>query len=89
MWLQSLLDFVILAVMKRKLKRDEEQAIVAGVLAGMANYFNQDPALFRIAAITLLILTGIFPGLLLYLGAWFVMPRHKADGQQVDYEVSE
>jgi phage shock protein PspC (stress-responsive transcriptional regulator) len=55
----------------------------------MANYFNQDPALFRIAAITLLILTGIFPGLLLYLGAWFVMPRHKADGQQVDYEVSE
>jgi phage shock protein C len=75
--------------MKKKLKRDEEQAIVAGVLAGMANFFNQDPALFRVAAITLLILTGVFPGLLLYLGAWLVMPKHKAGDHQVDYEVSE
>jgi len=75
--------------MKKKLKRDEEQAIVAGVLAGMANYFNQDPALFRVAAIVLLILTGIFPGLLLYLGAWLVMPKHSAGQQQADYDVSE
>lgn len=75
--------------MKKKLKRDEEQAIVAGVLSGMANYFNQDPALFRVAAITLLILTGVFPGLLLYLGAWIVMPKHKAGHQQADYEVAE
>lgn len=75
--------------MKKKLKRDEEQAIVAGVLSGMANYFNQDPALFRVAAITLLILTGVFPGLLLYLGAWMVMPKHKSGEPKVDYEVSE
>ena len=75
--------------MKKKLKRNEEQAIVAGVLAGMANYFNQDPALFRVAAITLLILTGVFPGLLLNLGAWLVMPKHTADTQHADYEVSE
>jgi len=75
--------------MKKKLKRDEEQAIVAGVLAGMADYFNQDPALFRVAAITLLILTGVFPGLLLYLGAWLVMPKHTSSHQKADYEVSE
>ena len=75
--------------MKKKLKRDEEQAIVAGVLAGMANFFNQDPALFRVAAITLLILTCIFPGLLLYLGAWLVMPKHRDGRQTADYEVSE
>jgi len=75
--------------MKKKLKRDEEQAIVAGVLAGMANYFNQDPALFRVAAITLLILTGVFPGLLLYLGAWLVMPNRRKAHQKADYEVSE
>jgi phage shock protein C len=75
--------------MKKKLKRDEEQAIVAGVLAGMANYFHQDPALFRVAAIALLVLTGIFPGLLLYLGAWLVMPKHTVGNQQADYDVSE
>jgi phage shock protein C len=75
--------------MKKKLKRNEEQAIVAGVLAGMADYFDQDPALFRVAAITLLVLTGVFPGLLFYLGAWLVMPRHTTGHQKADYDVSE
>jgi phage shock protein C len=75
--------------MKKKLKRDEEQAIVAGVLAGLANYFRQDPALFRVAAIALLILTGVFPGLLLYLGAWLVMPKYTAEHTEADYDVTE
>ena len=71
----------------RRLERDEEKAVISGVLAGMANYFGQDPVLFRIAAITFLVLTGLFPGLLLYLAAWVVMP--KKDPQQFDYEVVE
>ncbi len=77
---------------KKRLRRDEEQAVVAGVLSGMAKYFSQDPALFRIAAITLLILTGVFPGLLLYIGAWIVMPKSKteqAHSQHADYDVTE
>lgn len=60
---------------------------MAGVLAGMADYFDQDPTLFRIVAITFLVLTGVFPGVLLYLGAWLVMP--KDDRPAVDYEVVE
>jgi phage shock protein PspC (stress-responsive transcriptional regulator) len=71
--------------MKKKLKRDEEQAVVSGVLAGMANFWNQDPVLFRVLAIAFLILTGFFPGILLYLAAWMIMPSDtKAD---FDYEV--
>lgn len=73
--------------MKKALEREEEKAIVAGVLAGLAEYFEQDPVLFRILAIVFLILTGIFPGLLIYLAAWIVMPKRK--GQRVDYEVVE
>lgn len=75
--------------MKKKLRRDEEQAIVSGVLAGMANYWNQDPVLFRVLAVVFLILTGIFPGILLYLGAWLVMPGRDPHEREVDYEVSE
>lgn len=78
---------VILAVMKKKLERDEEKAVVGGVLSGLANYFQQDPVLFRVTAITFLILTGIFPGLLLYLAAWMIMPKHNR--KSVDYEVVE
>ncbi len=74
---------------RKRLKRDEEQAVVAGVLSGLAEYFNQDPVLFRIAAITLLIVTGIFPGVLLYLAAWIVMPKQKHTHPHADYEVSE
>ncbi len=73
--------------MKKKLERDQEKAIISGVLSGMANYFGQDPVLFRVFAITFLILTGFFPGILLYLTAWIIMP--KSEPHRVDYEVVE
>jgi phage shock protein C len=73
--------------MKKKLKRDQEKAVVAGVMYGLAEYFNQDPVLFRIAAITFLLITGIFPGVILYLAAWIVMS--KRDRADVDYTVVE
>lgn len=74
--------------MKKRLKRDQEKAVVAGVLSGMANYFNQDPVLFRVAAIVFLIVTGFFPGVLFYLAAWVIMPvAKKSDPIDVEYEV--
>jgi phage shock protein PspC (stress-responsive transcriptional regulator) len=73
--------------MKRKLERDEEKAVISGVIAGMADYFGQDPVLFRIVAITFLILTGFFPTLLFYLMAWITIP--KKNTQKVDYEIVE
>jgi phage shock protein C len=73
--------------MKKRLERDQERALVAGVITGLANYFDQDPILFRVAAITFLILTGIFPGLLIYLLAWLLIP--KADKTHFDFEVVE
>jgi phage shock protein C len=54
---------------------------------GLAEYFNQDPVLFRIVAIAFLIITGIFPGILLYLAAWIVVP--KKDSSDVEYTIVE
>ncbi|MES2966152.1 MAG: PspC domain-containing protein [Patescibacteria group bacterium] len=59
----------------KKIYRDQETALVAGVLSGLAEYFKQDPVVFRLIAIVLLILTGFFPGILFYLMAWAMMPR--------------
>lgn len=73
--------------MKKRLERDQEKVVVAGVLSGLANSFNQDPVLFRVAAFTFLILTGFFPGIILYIAAWIMMP--KSDPMKVDYEVTE
>lgn len=75
--------------MKKRLERDEERAVISGVLSGMANYYNQDPILFRIAAIAFLLLTGVFPGILIYIVAWFVMPRKDKNQPKADYEIVE
>jgi len=69
---------------KKRLEREAESAVVAGVLSGLAEYFNQDPVLFRLVAIVLLIVTGVFPGLLLYLVAWVVMPKNN---KHADYTI--
>jgi len=58
---------------------------VAGVLGGLAEYFKQDPVLFRLAGVALLIVTGVFPGLLLYIIAWIMMPRKP----KADYTINE
>ncbi|PIW96822.1 hypothetical protein COZ82_02885 [Candidatus Kaiserbacteria bacterium CG_4_8_14_3_um_filter_38_9] len=69
----------------KKLYRNDETAVVAGVLSGLAEYFKQDPVLFRLIAIFLLIVTGVFPGLMMYLIAWFIIPkRPKADYTIID-----
>ncbi len=70
-----------------RLKRNQEKAVVAGVLAGLADYFEQDRTLFRIAAIIFLLITGVFPGLLFYIVAWFMMPRKLGSGADFDYEI--
>lgn len=70
--------------MKKRLERSDEQVVIAGVVAGLARYFDQDPALFRIATIAFLLVTGIFPGVLIYLAAWVLMPKRT---KRVDYEV--
>ena len=71
--------------MTKKLERPEDGRVIAGVLAGLAKYFDQDPVLFRLLAIVILIITGIFPGALLYFIAWLIMPKER----RVEYTVIE
>ncbi len=49
--------------------------IIAGVCAGLANYFGLDPALVRVGYVLLSILSAGFPGLLVYIILWIVMPQ--------------
>jgi phage shock protein C len=60
--------------MKKKLYRDTDHKLVGGVLAGFANYYDQDPVFWRLGFIILLILTGLMPGVLIYLVAWVIIP---------------
>lgn len=61
--------------MKKRIYRSRENVMVGGVLAGLAEYFDQDPTLWRLAFVVLLIATGLMPGLLIYIVAWILMPQ--------------
>lgn len=71
---------------QKKVYREEEAAVVAGVVAGLAKYFSQDPVLFRVVAVFLLIISGFFPGLLLYVLAWLLIPKRTSPSADYTYE---
>jgi phage shock protein C len=48
--------------------------IIAGVCGGIAEYFNWDPSVVRIAYILLSVMSAAFPGILVYIILWVVMP---------------
>ncbi|MEX0912968.1 MAG: PspC domain-containing protein [Candidatus Paceibacterota bacterium] len=58
----------------KKLYRSNNK-LVAGVCAGLAEYFDHDPTLWRLGFVLFLVLTGLMPGLLLYILAWVIIPQ--------------
>jgi phage shock protein PspC (stress-responsive transcriptional regulator) len=59
--------------MEKRLYRSRNDRTVAGVCAGIAEYFGWDPTLVRVAWVVLTLLGG--SGILLYLIMWLVMPE--------------
>lgn len=59
----------------KKLYRSKENRAVAGVIGGIGEYFSIDPTLLRLIWFVLLILSGIIPGLVVYVIAFFIMPE--------------
>ena len=60
----------------RRLTRRPDEGKIGGVCAGMADYFDVDVVLVRIAWIVLAIWPGaIVLGIVAYLAAWILMPR--------------
>lgn len=60
--------------MNRRLYRSRRDSILGGVAGGVANYFDMDPSIVRIAWAVLALATGgIF--LVLYVVMWIVVPE--------------
>lgn len=60
--------------MGKKLVRIPKEKIVAGIIAGLADYFNIDRTLLRLIFIFIVLITGFFPMVLIYIIAYFIMP---------------
>ncbi|MCB0005355.1 MAG: PspC domain-containing protein [Anaerolineales bacterium] len=59
--------------MEKRLMRSQSDRMVAGVAAGLAEYFNIDPAIVRLLFVLMAVMGG--HGLLIYLILWLVMPE--------------
>ena len=57
----------------KRLYRSRNNRMIAGVCAGLANYFNIDPTIIRLAFVALFLLYGTGP--LLYLILWAIVPQ--------------
>jgi len=60
---------------KEKLHRSSTNRIIAGVCGGFAEWLGWNPTTFRVLYVIVSILSAAFPGLLVYLVLWLVMPK--------------
>jgi phage shock protein C len=61
---------------QKRLTRSNDK-MIAGVLAGIGNYFDIDPTIVRIVYVVLSIASVGFPGLIAYLIMWAIIPEEK------------
>jgi phage shock protein C len=59
----------------KKLRRSNKERMIAGVCGGIAEYFDLDPTIVRIVYILVSVISVAFPGILVYLILWILVPR--------------
>ncbi|HEX5354561.1 MAG TPA: PspC domain-containing protein [Rhodanobacteraceae bacterium] len=57
------------------LRRSRRDRMVAGVVGGLADYFGLDPALARIIYVLVSIFSVAFPGIIVYIILWILIPQ--------------
>lgn len=56
------------------LERSRTDKVVAGVCGGIARQYGWDTTIVRVVYVLASIFSAAFPGILVYLVLWFVMP---------------
>lgn len=62
----------------KRLYRSKRDVKIAGVCAGIAESFNIDPTVVRLAAVFIAIVTGLIPAVVTYLIGWVIIPENPA-----------
>ncbi len=60
---------------RSKLHRSSSNSIIAGVCGGIAEWLGWSPITVRVLYVVVSILSVAFPGILVYLILWIVMPK--------------
>ncbi len=62
-------------VAKKILRRSRANRMIGGVVGGLAEYVGMDPALARVLSVVISVVSAAFPGVLVYLLLWVVIPE--------------
>ena len=65
------------------LRRSRDGRMIAGVISGLARYFGLDVTLARVLYVVISICSAAFPGILVYLLFWILMPEENGDPRVV------
>jgi phage shock protein PspC (stress-responsive transcriptional regulator) len=57
------------------LRRSRSDRMIGGVVAGLAHYFGLDVSLARVLYVLVSILSAAFPGVLVYIVMWILIPE--------------
>ena len=61
--------------LSRSLRRSRTNRMIAGVVGGLAEHFRIDPTLLRVIYVVGSIVSAAFPGALVYLLLWVLIPE--------------
>lgn len=59
----------------KTLHRSRRQRMIAGICGGLGEYFEVDPTLVRAIYVIGSVLSVAFPGILVYLLLWLIIPQ--------------
>jgi len=59
----------------RPLRRSSRNRVLAGVCGGLAEWLGWDVTLVRILYVAVSVVSVAFPGILVYIVLWLVMPK--------------
>ncbi|HLF55848.1 MAG TPA: PspC domain-containing protein [Thermoanaerobaculia bacterium] len=63
---------------ERRLRRSPDRKMIAGVIGGLSEYFDRDPALLRVLFVFISIFSAAFPGIIVYVIMWALIPMRTA-----------
>ena len=61
------------------LYRSSRRHMIAGVMGGIAERFGWNANLLRLIFVLVSVMSAAFPGILVYLVLWLVIPKHQHD----------
>ncbi len=59
----------------KRLFRSKENKVFAGICGGLGEYFEVDPVVIRLFSLLIIVLSGVLPGVVVYLLALTIVPK--------------